>query len=209
MAVAGVDERPYHHGSLRRALLEHAHAVLRTEGPEALSLRDLGRRAGVSPSAPFRHFATKTDLLDALAGDGYRELVTGMHQALGSESSTAARLHALARNYVDFARRNPPLLRLMTGRRKSTWDTGDLGELAGSALALLEGVVREGQEAGDVRAGDPSVLTVAAWSQMHGLAALVADGMLEPAPPQSGQPGPGVLVSTTVDVLLGGLCTDR
>ena len=198
--------QPYHHGSLRGELLGHAHVVLRTEGPEALWLRDLGRRAGVSPSAPFRHFATKADLLDALAGDGYRELVAGMREALDSESSPAARLHALARRYVDLARRNPPLLRLMTGRRKSTWDAGDLGELAGSAFALLEGVVREGQAAGDVRAGDPSDLTVAAWSTMHGLAALVADGMLEAAPPESGQPGPGVIISTTVDVLLRGLC---
>lgn len=201
-----VDERPYHHGRLRAELLVRAHDVLRTGGVDALSLRDLGRRAGVSPSAPFRHFATKAELLDALATDGYRQLVETMRTALRSKRSTAGRLHALARNYVDFARANPPLLRLMTGRRKSSWDGGELGETAANAFALLESVIRDGQATGDVRAGDPAVLTVAAWAQVHGLAALVADGMLEPAPPGSDQPGPGVIVTTAIDVLVNGLC---
>lgn len=206
MRGVDVDDRPYHHGRLRAELLARAHDVLRTEGAEALSLRDLGRRAGVSPSAPFRHFTTKTELLDALATEGYRELVAAMQQALASEDTTVGRLHGLARNYVDFARRNPPLLRLMTGRPKSTWDGGELGELAAFAFTLLESVVRDGQVKGDVRDGDPVVLTVAAWAQVHGLAALVADGMLEPAPPGSGQPAPGVIITTAIDVLISGLC---
>lgn len=103
----------------------------------------------------------------------------------------------------------PPRLRLMTGRRKSTWDTGDLGELASSAFALLKGVVREGQEVGDVRTGQPFVacgrrLVTDARSgstrcRRHARARAAAE---RPA-------RPGVLVSTTVDVLLGGLCADR
>ncbi|PZS25200.1 MAG: TetR family transcriptional regulator [Pseudonocardiales bacterium] len=196
------DERPYHHGRLRAELLVHAHGVLRADGADALTLRDLGRRAGVSPSAPFRHFATRTDLLDALAMDGYRTLLASMRTALESETSTQGRLHALARNYVAFARTNPPLLRLMTGRRKSTWDRGALGDIAGSAFALLESVIRDGQAAGELRAGDPSDLTIAAWSQVHGLATLIADGMLEPVPDRH---TPSTVVHTAVDVLINGL----
>lgn len=202
MSHATTDERPYHHGRLRAELLAHAQEVLRTDGADALSLRELGRRAGVSPSAPFRHFATRTDLLDALAMDGYRTLVATMQAVLGAENSAVDRLHALTRNYVDFARANPPLLRLMTGRQKSTWDNGALGEIAAAAFALLEGVIRDGQGAGELRPGDPTDLTVATWAQMHGLAALIADGMLEPAPTRH---GPSTVVWTAVDVLINGL----
>lgn len=201
--AAHVEDRPYHHGRLRAELLVHAHEVLRTEGAEALSLRDLARRAGVSPSAPFRHFATRTELLDALALDGYRRLVDTMDAAVTAEQSTIGKLHVLARNYVDFARRNPPLLRLMTGRRKSTWASGELGELAAHSFAQLDAVIREGQAAGQVRAGDPTDLTISAWAQIHGVASLIADGMLEP--PDVGKPAPSRVVSTAVEVLFHGL----
>ena len=66
--------RPYHHGDLRRALLDEAVASLRESGTAALSLRDLARRAGVSHAAPAHHFGDKRGLLTAVAAEGYRRL---------------------------------------------------------------------------------------------------------------------------------------
>ena len=66
--------RPYHHGSLRPALLEAAERALDRGGVQALSLRELAREIGVSHAAPRRHFAGKQALLDALAEDGYERL---------------------------------------------------------------------------------------------------------------------------------------
>src|SRR5918998_6710951 len=76
--------RPYHHGSLRRALLERAEEALADGGSQRLSLRELARDIGVSHAAPRRHFADKQALLDALALDGFERLGDALRAAAGS-----------------------------------------------------------------------------------------------------------------------------
>ena len=68
------EARPYHHGDLRRALIEAARRILEAEGPSALSLRAVAREAGVSPAAPYHHFKDKTELLEAVAQEGWEML---------------------------------------------------------------------------------------------------------------------------------------
>ncbi len=67
-------KRGYHHGDLRAALLEAAREVLAKEGVEALTLREVARRAGVTHAAPYRHFADKEALLAAVATEGFAAL---------------------------------------------------------------------------------------------------------------------------------------
>jgi AcrR family transcriptional regulator len=69
-------DRPYHHGSLRSALVSAGMAVVETDGPDALSLRDLARSLGVSPTAPYRHFEDRRALLIAIAAEGFKELTS-------------------------------------------------------------------------------------------------------------------------------------
>src|SRR5262245_35559564 len=57
----------YHHGRLREALIEAAERMIEEEGPETVTVREAARRAGVSPGAPFRHFASRTALMTAVA----------------------------------------------------------------------------------------------------------------------------------------------
>src|SRR5215468_2671037 len=64
----------YHHGNLRRALLDEALATIAADGPEALTLREIGARLGVSRTALYRHFADKEALLEAVATEGFRTL---------------------------------------------------------------------------------------------------------------------------------------
>ena len=66
------DSRPYHHGDLRRALIDAARALLEREGAAALSLRAVAREAGVSPAAPYHHFKDKSELLQAVADEGWQ-----------------------------------------------------------------------------------------------------------------------------------------
>ena len=73
---------PYHHGDLRRALLEAAREVLREQGPEGCSLREVARRAGVTHAAPYHHFPSREALLGALANEAYAELDRAMAEAM-------------------------------------------------------------------------------------------------------------------------------
>src|SRR3954451_4133791 len=75
------EARPYHHGDLRRALIDAARRLLESEGPSALSLRAVAREAGVSPAAPYHHFKDKGELLDAVAHEGWTMLNTSIAKA--------------------------------------------------------------------------------------------------------------------------------
>ena len=164
--------RTYHHGNLRATLLTHAEEVL-AEGGE-LSLRELARRAGVSHAAPRRHFADKQQLLDELALDGFRRLGTHLSAAL-DEASYDERMLAWARAYVRFASEHRALLDLMfAGKHRSA----AMGEAANQAFASAFALFREGQESGEIIAGDLERIATPALATFHGLAELINAGML-------------------------------
>src|SRR4029453_17263435 len=75
-----MNDRPYHHGDLRVALLDAAAAVIDESGPAAVTLRDLARRVGVSHAAPAHHFADRAGLLTALATAGFTRLADAVEQ---------------------------------------------------------------------------------------------------------------------------------
>ena len=91
-----VESRPYHHGDLRRALVDAARRLLEAEGPSALSLRAVAREAGVSPAAPYHHFKDKAELLDAVAHEGWDLLNEQMTDARASQASVRGKLNKLA-----------------------------------------------------------------------------------------------------------------
>jgi AcrR family transcriptional regulator len=167
--------RTYHHGNLRAALLERAEEVL-AEGGD-LSLRELARSVGVSHAAPRRHFADKQALLDALAEDGFlrlgRQLEAGM---TGGDFS--ARLLGFARAYVSFATEHAPLLELMfAGKQRSAPVHAASDRAFAAALAMIV----EAQAAGEVVPGELEEVAAIALAALHGLAAMVNNGMLDAA----------------------------
>ena len=94
-----MDEKPYHHGDLRRVLLDAAVAAIAERGAAALSLRDLARRAGVSHAAPTHHFRDKAGLLTAVAAEGFALLGTALAEADDFAATGVA--------YVRFATTHP------------------------------------------------------------------------------------------------------
>ena len=102
----------HHHGDLRRALLEARAEALAEAGPEALSLRDLARRVGVSHSAAAPHFGDKRGLLTALAAEGSVRLGADLAAAVAAHRSPRAGLIASGAAYLAFAERHPGLFRL-------------------------------------------------------------------------------------------------
>src|SRR5271167_4658097 len=104
--------RPYHHGDLSRALVDAARRILEAEGAAALSLRAVAREAGVSPAAPYHHFKDKSELLNAVARDGFARLRLGVAEAI-NQAGPREKGSCMGVAYVEFAQANPALYRVM------------------------------------------------------------------------------------------------
>ena len=116
--------RSYHHGRLREALLETAEQMVDAAGPETVTVREAARRAGVSPGAPFRHFASRTALLTGVAE---RAMARFLAEVAAAEASVdrddpAARLAALGRAYARWALRHPEQFRVISTRSLIDFD---------------------------------------------------------------------------------------
>lgn len=172
--AAAAENRPYHHGDLRRALIDAARRLLETEGPTALSLRAVAREAGVSPAAPYHHFKDKNDLLEAVAHEGWDMLNDLMTNARRQHVSVRDKLTALGVAYVQFARNNPALYRVMYDRSR---DKEELPEHLHSDNDSAYCQVRDTlTEAGHtpLEGVELELATTAAWCAAHGLAEMVA-----------------------------------
>jgi AcrR family transcriptional regulator len=146
-------------------------AMRMLEAGEPFSLRAIAREAGVSPTAPYRHFADRDALESALAAEGLRDLKADLRQRGGSPA-TVTDLAELGVAYVDFALRRPALFRLMFGNPCD--DTNDERVRAAADVhELLTHAVAEVFP--DV---DPGALATAGWGLVHGLACLHLDGKL-------------------------------
>jgi AcrR family transcriptional regulator len=174
-----VTERPYHHGSLRTALLAHAERTVRERGVQDLSLRELAREIGVSHGAPRRHFPDRQALLDALAEAGFARLGTELRSAVnGADEDFPARLRATAAAYVRFATRDAALLELMfAGKHREP--SGALHEAAERAFSVMLELIEQGQADGVVQPGEPERVGLVLFATIQGIAALVTGGMVD------------------------------
>ena len=160
---------PYHHGDLRRALLEAALLILEREGEAGLGLRDLARAVGVSAAAPYRHFDSRAALLEALAVTGFQRFTAAMEAV--AEANPPDMLSAMGKTYVLFALNNAGLFRLMFSSQVRRDNRPGLRMAADAAFQTLRHV-----SGGDVKTG--RVAALAAWARVHGLAVLLLDGQI-------------------------------
>jgi AcrR family transcriptional regulator len=177
MSVTPKAEGRHHHGALRRALLDAVAEVVLERGPEAVTLRECARRAGVSHSAAAPHFGDKRGLLTAFAAEGEARLTAAMRAALDDLPPGAApdrRLAATGHGYMAFARANPAHFRLMfrtdlIDRDDPAWraSTSHSFALLSDAMAALV----PGMDARTRRAR-----LALAWSAVHGFCTLRAEG---------------------------------
>src|SRR6516225_3733067 len=171
------ERRPYHHRHLRQALIRSALEILSEAGVAGLSLRAAARRARVSAMAPYRHFADKEALLAAVAEYGFRELTTQLTTAAATAADPRAGLAALGVAYVLFARDQPSLFKLMFGPMIEKKSVHPALDEAGNACF---NVLRRAVEAAKFFDGDFDArdISLACWSLVHGLSALIVDGRL-------------------------------
>jgi AcrR family transcriptional regulator len=167
---------PYHHGDLRAALVRAAMELLEESGETALSLRAVARCAGVSPAAPYRHYADREALVSAVATVGYRELAERLAAAHASPS-TPEELARVAVAYVQFALERPALFRIMFGEPCVAGN-----DERDAATAAVTHYVRAIVERTFPQA-DAEALATAVWALVHGLAFLHLDGKLDASSP--------------------------
>jgi AcrR family transcriptional regulator len=166
----------YHHGDLRAACLRAAMEMLEENGATALSLRAVARRAGVSPGAPYRHYADRDALISAVAAVGYRELA-GHLAATHPSPSTPDDLAAVAVAYVQFALQRPALFRVMFGEPCDR-DSSERVAATAAISEYLGAIVRH-----SFPGSNPDAMSIAVWALVHGLAFLHLDGKLDTSPP--------------------------
>jgi len=177
--------RAYHHGDLREALLEATLHVVRKAGPDAVTLRDVAKRAGVSEAAPYHHFESKSHLLLEAAARGYRALGDRLAKPVEADADARTRLIGMGAAYVRFALEEPGYFRLLFGAHvvelvahPASAATKAAGQAAASHLR---------RAVADFHAASGAHVTVrdlerVVWAQIHGLAWLVLERELRPEP---------------------------
>jgi AcrR family transcriptional regulator len=171
--------RPYHHGNLRRALLDEALATIRAEGVDGLTLREIGARLGVSRTALYRHFADKRALLSAVATDGFRMLRQQLVTAWEEGGRGRAAFDAMGAAYIRFAAANPSHYRVMFGGfvDPKACEPELAAEAAGAFQALVDALAALQRDA-VVHDDDTVRMARFVWAVVHGVAMLGIDGQL-------------------------------
>lgn len=178
MQTAAAETRPYHHGDLRRALVEAGRHLLVVEGNADISLRAVAREAGVSPAAPYHHFRDKSELLDALALEGWDQLATEMRAALDADGAHSNRLVTMGIAYVNFARANPAIYRVMFACSLNHETMPEKLRDEGAYKLVCETLIESGIDPDDEIGLE--LAAAAVWCAAHGVAEMVSLKEFEP-----------------------------
>lgn len=156
----------YHHGDLRRAILSTALELVELSGVDALTLRAVAQRLGVSHAAPVYHFPSKSSLLMALAEEGFRLFAQALEAA--AQGPQEGRLLRIGQAYIAFARQHPNHYHIMFGGNRSGdfTPTAAFQEASNRALSVLV------QHAGDPPEQGFGERALFAWSLVHGMVTL-------------------------------------
>ena len=176
------DKKAYHHGDLRKALLDEAARLLREEGEAGLSMRKLASHAGVSRTAAYHHFKDKQELLCAIAEEGFRRFRAVFHPTdiEPDHKVNEQRIQRFVKDYIDFATGQSEYYDLMFG--SNLWKTEGLtATLTAEAHSTFRGYVdgiRQWQKQGSIANSiDPLRYAQVSWSTLHGMSRLLIDGI--------------------------------
>ena len=169
----------YHHGDLKRALLDALAATIATQGLERFSLREVARRAGVTHGAPAHHFGDKRGLLTAFATEGAVHLATSVHTALDAVAPAdhPMRLTAVGLGYLEFALAYPVHFQVTFRPELLNIHDADLASARAEAGATLDLVLRAAAADGWLHPDDYPNVRLASWSLAHGFATLAAEAL--------------------------------
>ncbi|MGR3514326.1 MAG: TetR/AcrR family transcriptional regulator [Paracoccaceae bacterium] len=168
----------YHHGNLRNALLESAEIEIEQKGIEALSLRQVAKRAGVSHAAPAKHFKKANDLLTALAAKSFQNHLGTIECALEDSTLTnAAKLVVGGMAYVSYAIDHPNMFDLQFNSKRPDRNDPELAKAGSAAFGIV--VQLMGAALGEKGKSEVFVAATSLWVFLHGLACLAANDILK------------------------------
>lgn len=173
--------RPYHHGRLREAMVEATVALIEEVGPERVTVREAARRAGVSPGAPFRHFAGKTALMTAVAEEAMARFKTEVLASLAEvpADDPIAGLKAIGGALARWAVRNPTHFKVLSDRSLIDFEGSAVLPAANREIQAIHGeLLARAAAAGLIRAGDLKTQALAGRALVYGLARMYVDGQL-------------------------------
>jgi AcrR family transcriptional regulator len=171
--------KPYHHGDLRRVLIDAALQLAAEGGAAAVSVREAARRAGVSPGAPFRHFPSRDALMTAVAEEAQRRFRAEIETALAAvtDDDPLSRFRSFGLAYLRWAMRNPAYFEIISSGRHFDHDgaialSRDNAEL----IAMIERMLAEAFAKGALRVGDLKAVLIAGRALVYGFARMNIDG---------------------------------
>lgn len=168
----------YHHGDLRRSLIEAALGLVASQGVQGFTLREAARAANVSHNAPYRHFPSRTHLLVEIAIEGQGQLLQALQTAVARTTDHRERIVRLGMAYMDFAIARTADFRVMFSSEVARNRTDELTAAQAATFDFFEGVLLASEQAGLVRRGAVAQHALVGWSALHGAAMLVLDGVL-------------------------------
>jgi AcrR family transcriptional regulator len=171
-------QKNYHHGDLKRTLVEMSLEELEQVGLESLSLRALAQKAGVSKNAPYRHFADKEALLREVAAEGFAMLARQLENKVRFDGGPSAMMRSVIHAYVDFACRRSQLYRLMFSPLGYSLHSERCRINAQRAMSFLIRGVTESQAAGWMPQKNSEHLALSVWALGHGWADLLTDELI-------------------------------
>ena len=168
-------KKPYHHGNLRRALIDTATELIRERGMPEFTLRELARRLDVTHAATYHHFKDKNALLAAVAMDGHEALLGRLEESVEGASGSGQAIRSVGETYISFAGENAAHFGVMFAYTLPN-EEGPTARIRGIFERLLREVERDG-----LVSGSPQVLAASAWASYHGVASLLIQGCLTEA----------------------------
>jgi AcrR family transcriptional regulator len=170
------DKITYHHGDLKRVLLEVAIYLLKKEGYQSLSLRKIAKLAGVSQSAPYRHYNDLEELYADIASEGFKLLTTKLKKVKTRYSKyPLLQFRESGIAYVEFAIKNPDLFQIMYGNQILSHSKYEfLIQSEEEAFLILKNILMECKEQGLIKTNEIEQASMSAWTMVHGLAVLLA-----------------------------------
>ena len=169
--------KPYHHGDLARTLIETTAAIIEESGHDSVSVREVAKRAEVSPGAPFRHFASREALLAAVAGQAMERLSVAVNAAQApTDADPLGQIQAIGLGYLSWARANPEHFKVVSQRNLVDLDVR-AKELNDDIRNRMIGLLAMARETKQMRQDlDPAAILLSCRATVYGLARMYVDG---------------------------------